>query len=150
MTKVELICDNVILNLEEEESILQASLKENIRHAHACGGNAYCSTCRIYIEDGLKELPKRNEAEFKIANKLGLNTEVRLACQTIPTYDLKARSLVLDQVDQTLIEEYGGVKGSRSFGKELEASVLFVDIADYTAFAEKTPAYDVVHILNRY
>ena len=35
-------------------------------------------------------------------------------------------------------------------GKELDASVLFVDIADYTAFSENTSAYDVVHVLNRY
>ena len=38
----------------------------------------------------------------------------------------------------------------RSLGQEKQASVLFVDIADYTAFSEQTPAYYVVHVLNRY
>ncbi len=150
MARVELTNDDVVLELEAGESILDGSLKQDINHVHACGGNAYCSTCRIYVEEGLENLPVRNGAEEKLATKLGLSPEVRLACQVVPEGDLKARRLVLDEVDQQIVEEYGAIEGSKSLGKEIEASVLFVDIADYTAFAEKTPAYDVVHVLNRY
>ncbi len=35
-------------------------------------------------------------------------------------------------------------------GLEKETSVLFVDIADYTAFTEQTPAHDVAQVLSRY
>jgi ferredoxin len=31
------------------ETILEAALRADILHAYACGGNAKCSTCRIWI-----------------------------------------------------------------------------------------------------
>jgi len=58
--------------------------------------------------------------------------------------------LVLDKIDEDVILQYGDNGAPRSLGQEKQASVLFVDIADYTAFSEQTPAYYVVHVLNRY
>ncbi len=150
MVKIELVNDQVTLNLKEGQSILEASLEADVSHMHACGGQGACSTCRVYIEEGLENLPERNPQETELPDKLGLLPEVRLACQTKPTADVKARRLVLDDIDQKIIMDYDVNAQPRSLGVEMKASVLFVDIADYTAFAEKTPAYDVVHVLNRY
>ena len=58
--------------------------------------------------------------------------------------------MVLDKIDEDVILQYGDNGAPRSLGQEKQASVLFVDIADYTAFSEQTPAYYVVHVLNRY
>lgn len=150
MAAIELVNDHVCINSKPGQTILEAALDHGINHVHACGGNAFCSTCRVRIEDGQENLNEKNEAELKLANKLGLPEEIRLACQTTPKGKVKARRLVLDKVDEDVILQYGDSKEPRSLGQEKEASVLFVDIADYTAFTEKTPAYDVVHVLNRY
>jgi len=89
MAKVELSTDNMCIQTEKGETILNAALKSGIPHVHACGGNAFCSTCRILVEEGVEGLPERNEKENKLADQLGLPNEVRLACQTEPKQDLK-------------------------------------------------------------
>ncbi|OEK04117.1 adenylate/guanylate cyclase domain-containing protein [Roseivirga misakiensis] len=150
MASIKLTSDKVTLESRADETILEASLRQGINHVHACGGNGFCSTCRIYVESGVENLNERNDREESLANQLGLTPEIRLACQTKAAGEVAARRLVLDEVDQRIIMQHGESKKPRSLGKEKEASVLFVDIADYTAFAEQTPAYDVVHILNRY
>lgn len=150
MASIDLTSDNITLEALSGETLLEASLKKGINHLHACGGHALCSTCRVYIDEGLENISPRNEKEQKLADQLGLMPEVRLACQTAVEGPVSARRLVLDDVDQKIIMQHGGSEKPRSLGEEIAASVLFVDIADYTAFTEKTPAYDVVHVLNRY
>lgn len=150
MATIELVNDHICIESKPGQTILEAALDHGINHVHACGGNAFCSTCRVRIEAGQENLNEKNEAELKLANKLGLPEEIRLACQTTPKGKVKARRLVMDKIDEDVILQYGDSTEPRSLGQEKEASVLFVDIADYTAFTEKTPAYDVVHVLNRY
>lgn len=150
MANIEFSNDQKCIHSESGDTILDSALKHSIPHVHACGGNAFCSTCRVLVQEGLEKLPERNDKEQALAKQLGLPEEIRLACQTKPSEDLKVRRLVLDKVDQDVIMQQGGNSLPRSLGQEKEASVLFVDIADYTAFTEKTPAYDVVHVLNRY
>lgn len=151
MASIDLITDKVSVKTQPGETILDASLASGIPHAHACGGNAFCSTCRVYIEEGIENLNERNEQEQNLADQLNLPAQIRLACQTVPQKGhVTARRLILDQLDQDIVLQTGNAEEARSLGKELEASILFVDIADYTAFTEQTPAYDVVHVLNRY
>lgn len=150
MAAIKLVNDHVCIQSKPGQTILDAALSHGINHVHACGGHAFCSTCRVLIEEGSENLNERNEAELKLADKLGLPPEIRLACQATPSGPVAARRLVLDKVDEKVILQYGGANEPRSLGVEKEASVLFVDIADYTAFTEQTPAYDVVHVLNRY
>lgn len=150
MAAIEFVRDSITAEAFPGQTILDVALQHDIPHAHACGGNAYCSTCRVYVATGLENLSEPNPKESELAKKLGLPPEIRLACQTRANGSVSVRRLVLDQVDESVILQYGGSNTPRSLGKEKEASVLFVDIADYTAFTEKTPPYDVVHVLNRY
>lgn len=64
------------------ESILQVSLRTGIPHAHAGGGIARCSTCRVLILDGLEHCAPRNLIERTLAERLHFSEEIRLACQT--------------------------------------------------------------------
>lgn len=150
MPTIEVVNDNVSLKAEPGKTILETTLDAGIPHTHACGGQALCSTCRVYIEKGQEHLCPRNKKEEALASQLGLLPEVRLACQATISGDVKLRRLVLDEIDEAIILQHGKSHAPRSLGVEKDASVLFVDIADYTAFSEKTPPYDIVHILNRY
>ncbi|MBW1868686.1 MAG: adenylate/guanylate cyclase domain-containing protein [Deltaproteobacteria bacterium] len=116
--------DNKIIYAAPDRTILEAMLKAKINHTHVCGGNARCSTCRVYIMDGLSNCQPRNKKEKQLADKLGFPQNIRLACQT-------------------------KISGNISIRRK-DLAILFTDIENYTEFAEALPAYDVVHVLNRY
>ncbi|HJQ26768.1 MAG TPA: adenylate/guanylate cyclase domain-containing protein [Blastocatellia bacterium] len=135
--------------VESGETILQASLRAAIPHAHACGGNARCSTCRVQIVEGLDFCCPRNDREQELAARLCFAPEIRLACQTTLSGDVKLRRLVLDAEDIKLTAQSGSA-GAASIGEEKNLAILFADIRGFTPFAERLLPYDVVHVLNRY
>lgn len=150
MSHLRILPEGKDIELLDHEVILQGSLRAGIPHVHACGGHARCSTCRIIIiGDGSGCLP-RNDKEKKLADKLGFGPEIRLACQTKLSGDVTCRRLVLDEEDLQLTHTDFLPTGPGSVGHERRLALLFADIRGFTALAESLPAYDVVHILNRY
>ena len=142
--------DNQTIYASPDSTVLEAMLKANINHTHVCGGNARCSTCRIYIMDGLSNCLPRNEKEKRLAENLGFPQSIRLACQTKITGNISIRRAVVDGLDKAIIlKQLGDAAGTR-LGQEKDLAILFTDIVNYTKFAEALPAYDVVHVLNRY
>ena len=142
--------DKLSIPVPEGSTILEATLKAGIPHTHVCGGKARCSTCRVYILEGLDNCLPRNTQERQVAEKLGFPEHIRLACQTRINGDITLKRAVVDDLDIEIIMKQIGDDSGTKFGKELELAVLFVDIENYTQFAETFPAYDVVHVLNRY
>jgi adenylate cyclase len=132
------------------ETILDASLRAGIPHAHACGGTARCSTCRVAIVEGLEHCIARNNLEQRLAERLHFTPDIRLACQTTIDNDVKLRRLVLDDKDILLTDQRTAGPAPASSGEEKRLAVLFSDIRGFTAFAEALPPFDVVHLLNRY
>src|SRR3954466_8258515 len=126
-------------------SILDAALGLGLPHAHDCGGNARCSTCRVRVVDGLAHLPPRSPEELEIARTYGWADEIRLACQTIPTGDLRVERLVHHDERRLDAEEDSLARRS----EELQLAVLFCDINGFTDFAAGCMPYDVVHVINR-
>ncbi|MFL2807242.1 MAG: CDGSH iron-sulfur domain-containing protein [Paracoccaceae bacterium] len=61
--------DDIKIDIAEDESILIASLRNNITHLSACGGTGKCSTCRIEILEGMENCFPRNDLEQKLAAK---------------------------------------------------------------------------------
>jgi adenylate cyclase len=125
-------------------------LQAEIPHAHACGGNARCSTCRVLIVEGVEHCAPRNDKEQALAERLCLSPEVRLACQTTVIADVEVRRLVLDADDVEVTNQAKPGAAPASIGEEKEIAILFADIRGFTSFAERLPPYDVVHVLNRY
>jgi class 3 adenylate cyclase len=150
MAKVHCLPDKIDAVAPEGEDLLHALLHAAVPHAHACGGHGRCSTCRVQILDGLQHCLPRNEAESAMADRLGFGPQLRLACQTKVTGDVRLRRLVLDDEDTELAEEEVNGGALRSLGDEKSACVMFADIRSFTAFTESLPAHDVIHVLNRY
>ena len=142
--------DNKTIEASPDNTILEATLKANINHMHVCGGNARCSTCRVYILEGLGNCQPRNQKERQLGEKLQLPQNIRLACQTKISGDIAIRRPVVDDVDVKIISKQFGDKSGTKLGQEKDLAILFTDIVNYTQFAEAYPAYDVVHVLNRY
>lgn len=134
----------------EGESLLEPLLIAGVPMAHACGGRARCSTCRLRVEEGMEHFAPREAAESELAQRLGLTPDIRLACQAKLRGPARVRRLVLDREDEALVSALGLEGKQESVGEEVELAALFCDIAGFTSLSERLPAYDVVHLLNRW
>jgi len=142
--------EDIEVAYESGISILNTSLTAGINHAHVCGGNAKCSTCRILVLKGIENCTPRNNKENIIAKKLGFPEKVRLACQTKIKNNISIRRPVIDEVDKKIYSINASQKQQRSQGVEKLITAIFCDLEGYTSFTEKNEPYDVMHILNRY
>ncbi len=150
MPRIHYLPDNKTVVADLTETVLQASLRSGIPHTHVCGGNARCSTCRVLIVAGMENCVPRNAKEQQMADQLHFSPDIRLACQTLVTGDVKLRRLVLDADDVDLTDQLKLQSAHHLVGEERRVAVLFADIRSFTAFAEELPPYDIIHALNRY
>lgn len=149
MVKATCLPDKVDFDVTADETLLEAALRSGIAFAHACGGRAKCSTCRIWVLDGLEICPKRTELETSMADRLGFGDEVRLACQLRPEGEVRVRRLVLDETDLMMSSQLDRAVATRC-GEAKNVTIFFSDIADFTSLSERLSAYDVMYLLNRY
>lgn len=149
MPKITCMPDGKTMEIRLSETILEVDLRAAILHAHACGGRAKCTTCRIAILEGLDNCPPRTEAEQAIASRLGFAPEVRLACQIRPRGDVTFRRLVLDETDYEIASQLLK-KPAGPCGESKPIAVLFSDIRGFTTLAQSLSPYDVMFALNRH
>src|SRR6266542_4314344 len=149
MPSVHFLPDDQQVETAPGETILQASLRAGIPHAHACGGRAHCSTCRVWILEGLEHCSERSELERAIAGPLRFGPEVRLACQTKVSGDLKLRRLVLDETDLEITSQLAKPHLGRC-GEVRTIAVLFCAIREFTNLSQHLSPYDLMFVLNRY
>jgi 2Fe-2S ferredoxin len=70
------------IEVKRGESILDAAEACGARVGHACGGNLACSTCHVWVQDGLDSLPEVTDKENDIMDKaFDVRPESRLGCQ---------------------------------------------------------------------
>lgn len=63
-------------------TILDAAEECGARVGHACGGNLACSTCHVWVGQGLDSLPEVTDKENDIMDKaFDVRPESRLGCQ---------------------------------------------------------------------
>jgi ferredoxin len=132
------------------QTLLEISLANGIPHAHACGGNARCSTCRVVVTSGLQNLSPRNSEESKLAARLGFPDDVRLACQTRLGGPVKVRRLIRDEHDVSIVRSDSGNRPAAAIGSELPLGILHATVRESSTLFRRMLAHDVVHILNRY
>jgi adenylate cyclase len=144
-------------------------LRADIPFVHACGGQAACSTCRVFVVEGWKACTEPTPEERVIAERLGFTDQFRLACQTRVSANVTVRRLVLDDQDSDLADQRRRTKRRRAAQRrpmltngpipqgsrlapigELPVAVLFADIRGFTAFSQALLPYDVIHELHRH
>ena len=99
MGKLHSYPDDVAFDCEEGETLLEAAARAGLPLTHICGGKGKCTTCRVWVLDGLENCADRTEKELELADKLGLDANVRLSCQLRPEGAVSFRRLVLDETD---------------------------------------------------
>ncbi len=63
-------------------SILDASEKLGLQMRHDCGGFATCSTCRVFVHEGMRNLSEVDLDEENMLEEAKLVAPYRLSCQT--------------------------------------------------------------------
>lgn len=149
MAQLRLIPDNLQIEIAPGQTVLAAVQNAGVPIASACGGNAQCSTCRVWVVDGMEHCAPRSDREQQLVTRLHLPANLRLACQTRIDGPVTLRRLVLDDDDLNIASLLG--KGSQSrVGEQKPLAVLFSDIAGFTGISEKLSPYDVLFLLNKY
>jgi len=79
------ICpDGAVIDAEPGVTICDAALKNDIDIEHACEKSCACTTCHVYIREGLESINESTEDEDDLLDKAwGLEPDSRLSCQTI-------------------------------------------------------------------
>lgn len=64
------------------EHLLELAIENGINIEHSCGAVCACSTCHVYIEQGMEQLSEATEAEEdRVEEAPGLQRNSRLSCQ---------------------------------------------------------------------
>jgi len=79
------ICpDGMVIEAEPGISICDAALKNGIEIEHACEKSCACTTCHVYIREGMDSLNENSDDEDDMLDKAwGLDPDSRLSCQAI-------------------------------------------------------------------
>ena len=142
------IGENRSVPINSGDTILETSIKNNIRHQHVCGGNARCSSCRVAVSAGLNHCLPRNEKESTVAGTLKLDPKVRLACQTRVKGNITISKPPFDELDIKIASLAIAEGSAYRTGEEKQLSIMFVDIENFTPLIERMPAFDVIDFLN--
>ena len=77
------ICpEGAVIEVEPGTTICDAALANGIEIEHACEKSCACTTCHVYVREGLDSLEPSDEDEDDMLDKAwGLEPDSRLSCQ---------------------------------------------------------------------
>ena len=80
----ELCPDGMVIEAEAGTTICDAALLNHVEIEHACEKSCACTTCHVYICEGMDSLNENTEDEDDMLDKAwGLDPDSRLSCQTV-------------------------------------------------------------------
>ena len=80
----------VIVEVGEGDTLLDAALDNDLHLNHNCGAVCACSTCHVYIDKGMNDLPEISDKEEDFIDRAE-NPKInsRLACQCIVSSNIE-------------------------------------------------------------
>ncbi len=82
MPKVRFEPDGIEVEVPVGTSFLEAARTSDAQVGSACGGVCACSTCHVYVKEGLKDLSEVSDREEDIMDKaFDVRPSSRLGCQ---------------------------------------------------------------------
>lgn len=86
-------------------SILSIALANDIDIEHSCGGVCACSTCHVFIKEGLETCNEAtDDEEDQLEEARGLTMHSRLSCQAVPNGTKDVR-VVIPSWNVNLVKE---------------------------------------------
>jgi 2Fe-2S ferredoxin len=80
----------VVVEVGEGDTLLDAALDNDLHLNHNCGAVCACSTCHVYIDKGMNDLPEISDKEEDFIDRAE-NPKInsRLACQCIVSSNIE-------------------------------------------------------------
>lgn len=80
----ELCPEGMVVEADRGTTICDAALHNGIEIEHACEKSCACTTCHVYIREGMESLNENSDDEDDMLDKAwGLEPDSRLSCQTV-------------------------------------------------------------------
>ena len=80
----ELCPEGKVIEADSGITVCDAALQNGIEIEHACEKSCACTTCHVYIREGMDSLNENSEEEDDLLDKAwGLEPDSRLSCQTV-------------------------------------------------------------------
>ncbi|CAA6800726.1 MAG: Ferredoxin, 2Fe-2S [uncultured Thiotrichaceae bacterium] len=80
----EMCPEGAVFTAESGVSICDAALKNGIHIEHACEKSCACTTCHVYVREGLDSLEESTDLEEDYLDKAwGVDPDSRLSCQAL-------------------------------------------------------------------
>lgn len=128
-------------------SLLDASIENKIPHLHECGGNGKCTTCRVRIIEGARNLTPKTMVEVEMSKSRRWDPSIRLACQCYIRGDLKVQRLIWSSAEINKIQKETVPEGK---AEVRPLAILFCDLRNFTRLSEENPSFDVAYFLNNF
>ncbi len=79
------ICpEGLVVEAKTGETICNVALENGIEIEHACEKSCACTTCHVYIREGMNSLNENTDDEDDMLDKAwGLEPDSRLSCQAL-------------------------------------------------------------------
>ncbi len=105
------------------EKLLEAMLRQGIRHRCDCGGQGTCGKCKIQVLAG--EL-KESMADMRILSKAERSDGFRLACRAFPKENITISLPVYEEADMAVLT--AGRETTAPSGKRMSTSGYYIGI----------------------
>ena len=113
MPKVRFEPDGIEIEVPIGTSILEASNKAHAQVGSACGGVCACSTCHVYVKQGLDALPAPSDREEDIMDKaFDVKANSRLGCQSKILKDVTLVVEISRESRQAFLDEHPEVRAA--------------------------------------
>ena len=113
--------DGIEIEVPVGTTILEASNKAHAQVGSACGGVCGCSTCHVYVKQGLEDLSPAEDREEDIMDKaFDVRPNSRLGCQSKILRDTTVVLEISRESRQAFLDEHPEIRAAL---KEKQAQV---------------------------
>jgi 2Fe-2S ferredoxin len=113
MTKIRFEPDGIEVEVPQGTTILDAARKCGAQVGSACGGVCACSTCHVYVKEGLTALSAASEREEDIIEKaFDVKATSRLGCQSKMTEERTYVVEITRESRQAFLDEHPEIRAA--------------------------------------
>ena len=113
MPKVRFEPDGIEIEVPVGTTILEASNKAHAQVGSACGGVCACSTCHVYVKQGLEVLSPASDREEDIMDKaFDVKSTSRLGCQSKIQSDTTVVVEISRESRQAFLDEHPDIRAA--------------------------------------
>jgi ferredoxin, 2Fe-2S len=113
MPKVRFEPEGIEIEVPVGTSILEASQKAHAQVGSACGGVCACSTCHVYVKQGLDDLAVPSDREEDIMDKaFDVRANSRLGCQSKILRDATVVVEISRESRQAFLDEHPEIRAA--------------------------------------